>query len=776
LNSDDGNLLREALEASEIAYWSYDFAEKTVFLSDRYYTMLGYEPGAFPMTLEGWTALLHPEEAESVLGALHRFFESERAGFQMEYRLRTANAGWRWVQLRARVVERDRNDEPKRVSGINIEITQRKLMERALLESESRWNSLVDEAPLGTILVDRKGQILFVNRFEAELYESMSVGRNWKEFIPEELHSEVDEILKKGFLEGLPRVFETYSVRNHSFLTHFENHISPLRQDGKVTALLIVSLNVTSQYRARKRQATAAHRMEILLSLNNEHNADERNLFTSALDAAIDLTDSEMGYVFRYSDETSRLKLYSWSTATFDRLEEAPVTSGQDENGGLFQEAVRRREPTIINDWQSSPTLVMEPVPFQELLRRILVVPLFEGEEVVAVIGLANKFLPYSEDDAEEIQIFFSGILQLRHHLQTEETLKRLYQAVEYSPVSVVITDREGRIVYANSRFVESTGLAIEQILGHPHQLLNPDIVGEESYRDMVATISDGREWRGELSGKRKDGVPFTEWVSLSAVKNAEGKITHYLAVEEDITERKTAQELLSRAQRMETVGQLAAGVAHDFNNLLTSLLAYNEMLLRKITPGDPLRVYSEKIELSGRRAAALVSGLLAIGRQQRLTKVRTDLGQLLLETKPLLESLTNGRIRFEVEDQGGSLPVEVDLSQINQVAVNLVSNAKDATESLESDIVVSYGRTADEKGEWAWFSVQDQGSGIPHELLDKVFEPFFTTKPIGKGTGLGLSVVHGIVQQHQGSIIVKSEAGQGTTFIVSLPLLNSDV
>ncbi len=308
-------------------------------------------------------------------------------------------------------------------------------------------------------------------------------------------------------------------------------------------------------------------------------------------------------------------------------------------------------------------------------------------------------------------------------------------------------------------------------MLGKPYLPLSPNSTDAVSL-ELRAALLAGEDWKGETTRRRQNGAEVTEWVSASPVKDGEGQIRHFIVVKEDITERKAAQEMLSRNQKMETVGQLAAGVAHDFNNFLTSILGYNEMLLRKLEPGNALRAYPEGIERSGRRAAELVSGLLAVGRQQYLAKSRIDLALLLREEVPLLASLAHGRVKIDPDAHPGPLLVEVDPGQVNQVIVNLVSNARDATEAEGSPIRLNVGRTEGDRGPCAWFSVRDEGPGIPSEVQEKIFEPFFTTKPIGKGTGLGLSIVHGIVQQHQGTISVESSPGKGTQFTVSFPLI----
>ena len=742
-------LLDEALEASEIAFWSYDLEDDESYFSDRYYKMLGYQPGDFPMDSAGWASILHPDEAPGIFEAFQKYLEDGQGRLQLEYRLKTATGGWRWVQSRAQVVERGKEGQTIRVSGTNIDITQRKLMERALVESEARWTSLVDEAPVGISLIDREGVVLFANRHQTGIEQVTPLGRNWKEFLAVELHPEIDRILDESFRLGKSTTFSTHRVLADGESIHFENHSSPVRENGQVTALLVLSIDVTAQHRAEHRRTKVSRRMEILLSMHNLP-LPRHDSFGPILAAAVELTDSQSGFLSLYS---SKEKAFVIQTST-------PGAGALDELLPSMEDAGLRKQAVVVN----------EPPPGGGSFHRILLLPVIENETTVAVVGVLGKASSYGQDDVDEMRTLVDGFWQLRQRRDAEESLNRLYQAVEHSPVSLVITDPSGVIEYANPRYYTMTGFGQEEVAGSAF-IQSADTVPTQTFLGLWADVLSGKEWQGELVDRKKDGQTYSEWVSISPVLDTVGAVSHLIVVMEDITDRKETQEILFRAQKMETVGQLAAGVAHDFNNLLTSMLAYNQMLLRKIEPGSALRKYPEGIEIAGRRAVDLVTGLLAVGRQQRMTKTSLDLGELLREQVPLLTSLVTQTIQFRTDLEAPPLMVEVDTSQISQVVVNLVSNARDALEGAGS-ISLSMGRFSDSTGVWAWFAVQDDGPGIPQALQEKIFDPFFTTKPIGQGTGLGLSVVQGIIQQHKGLIKLESSPENGTRFTVLLPTL----
>jgi signal transduction histidine kinase len=222
----------------------------------------------------------------------------------------------------------------------------------------------------------------------------------------------------------------------------------------------------------------------------------------------------------------------------------------------------------------------------------------------------------------------------------------------------------------------------------------------------------------------------------------------------------------LRQAQKLDVVGRLAGGIAHDFNNLLTGILGADELLLLSDLGADQ-RVEVEAIREAAERAAELTRQLLAFGRRQALFPHPVPLDTLVLDSYRLLRRIVDETIALELGLEAGDRQVLVDVSQFHQVLVNLVVNAAQAMPDGGAVTI----RTASPTPETLTLSVEDQGAGIPAEVLPHVFEPFYTTKPAGQGTGLGLSVVQGIVEQHGGQMSVTSTQGQGSTFTVTFPL-----
>ncbi|MGD1075143.1 MAG: PAS domain S-box protein [Thermodesulfovibrionales bacterium] len=281
-----------------------------------------------------------------------------------------------------------------------------------------------------------------------------------------------------------------------------------------------------------------------------------------------------------------------------------------------------------------------------------------------------------------------------------------------------------------------------------------------------------------------KDGS--IRWVKNKPVSryDEKGRLIAYEGLISDITERRRLEDQLRQAQKMEAVGQLAGGIAHDFNNILTAIMGYANLLQMKINVDDPLNRYIAEILASSERAADLIQGILAFSRKQILNPKPVDINDVIEKMKELLSRTISEDIELEALLNDQTLTVMVDRGQMEQVLMNLCTNARDAmptggmltieTASMEmtEEFVQNHGYGA--KGRYARISVSDTGVGIDEETKRKIFEPFFTTKEVGKGTGLGLAVVYGIVKQHDGHINVYSEKGTGSTFRIYLPLLES--
>ncbi len=376
------------------------------------------------------------------------------------------------------------------------------------------------------------------------------------------------------------------------------------------------------------------------------------------------------------------------------------------------------------------------------------------------------------------------GVLAIGHDVtgrkRAEENLRNLSQAIEQSPVSIVITDVAGRIEFVNTTFTQITGYTYAEALGKHTRILKSGKTPLEQYSQLWETISSGGVWRGEFHNRKKNGELFWEHATIAPVKDADNVISHYVAVKEDITERKKLEAQLYQSQKMEAVGQLAGGVAHDFNNMLGVIIGHTELAMQNATADDSLREHLKEILAASFRSAEITRQLLAFARKQTIVPKILDLNDTLEGMLKLLRRLIGEDIDLVWLPGTNLWRVKMDPSQIDQILVNLCVNAKDAIGGVgkvtieTQKVVLDDAYCADHKGfvpgEYVKLAVSDNGRGMEKQTLDKIFEPFFTTKGVGKGTGLGLATVYGIIKQNAGFINVYSEPGYGTTFRIYMP------
>jgi PAS domain S-box-containing protein len=325
-------------------------------------------------------------------------------------------------------------------------------------------------------------------------------------------------------------------------------------------------------------------------------------------------------------------------------------------------------------------------------------------------------------------------------------------------------------------------GYSREELLGNTIELLLPEAkraahVEERSEyfkRPHVRPMGIGME----LAGRRKDGSEFPVEVSLSFVEIEEGIFG--IAFVSDISQRKTLEEQLQHAQKMEAVGRLAGGVAHDFNNMLTVISGYNRMLLDELSAADPLRSYVEEAISAADRAADLTNQLLTFSRRQIMQPRVVNVNTVIRNSEKMLRRLIGEDIELAFLLKADVGNIKVDPGHLEQAIVNLAVNSRDAmplggrltVETANVHLDESYARShvGVNPGDFVMIAVSDNGSGMDAKTRQHIFEPFFTTKEKGKGTGLGLATVYGIVKQAGGDIWVYSEVGQGTTFKLYFP------
>ncbi len=350
---------------------------------------------------------------------------------------------------------------------------------------------------------------------------------------------------------------------------------------------------------------------------------------------------------------------------------------------------------------------------------------------------------------------------------------KRLRRLSESNLISICYWKTNGEITDANDAFLHLIGYTRKELLDRKLNWRNftPPEYGPRDDTTLERLTDDGRHvsYEKEFIKKDQSRVPVLVGAAMLDRTNLRG-----IAYALDLTELKKAEqhsaeleEQLRQSQKLETVGQLASGIAHDFNNLLNIIIGYTSLIEAKIAPDDPVREQTKFILKAADKATGLIRRLLAFSRKQVLHPEMLDVNEMLQEYQQVFPRLIGEKIQCQFQLSPTIWQVKADRTQLEQVFVNLVVNARDA---MPDGGVLTIASTNDYESGRVALRFTDNGTGMDEHVKARIFDPFFTTKPEGKGTGLGLSTVYGIVKQSGGQITVSTRPGEGTTFMIYLP------
>lgn len=372
---------------------------------------------------------------------------------------------------------------------------------------------------------------------------------------------------------------------------------------------------------------------------------------------------------------------------------------------------------------------------------------------------------------------------------QRESELEQFMRAIEHLGESIFITDKEGIICYINPAFEKTTGHD-QHILGLSMLELRQGSENNTVCRQLERCIQTGKPWEGRTTAYKANGDSFPALIHISPVSSNKSSTkqttSHFVTILQDMTEHDLLEAQLLQAQKTESIGTLVGGIAHDFNNNLAAIMGNTYLAQAAIKAG---RTYDaaqkvENIESLSKHAATVVAQLMAYARQDIVQKDNINLSSTIENTIALSNVTIPENIQFDVRIIPSDDVVYADSSQIQQMVMNLLNNARDAVAKVEQpSITLSvapffadanfHKRNPDISTlHFMRLSIQDNGHGIATEDLPHIFDPFFTTKEVGEGTGLGLSMILGMVQNHQGVIEVESTQGKGTTFHIYLPIV----
>ena len=616
-------------------------------------------------------------------------------------------------------------------------ITARKQAELALRQSEQRFRTTLDAMLEGCQIIGSDDFYLYVNdsaaRYGRKTREEL-VGRKLGDVYPGIEHTALYQEIRNCLTDRLPRQMQSPFTFANGDVRWFDFSMHPVPE-----GVFILSIDVTD-----RRQS------EEILRQSEER---FRQLFDRVTRLAVQGYGPD-GTVRLWNQASEKLYGFTAEEAIGRNLLDLIIPpAARDE----VRAAIRQMVDSGSGHAAAEVTLMRKDGSL---------VPVYSNHTVVDVHG-RGKELYCIDIDLTELK-------------QAEAGLRLQSAALAAAANSIVITDREGRIEWVNPAFAQMTGYSAEEAIGrNPRDLIKSGQHDASFYAGLWATIGAGQVWRGEIVNRRKDGTCYVEEMTITPVRDEQGEIARFIAIKQEITERKHLEEQLLRTQRLESVGRLASGIAHDLNNILAPMLLGPPVLRETLTDPAALEIL-DAIETSAERGASVIKQLLTFGRGLEARREPIQLRSLTRDMMNIMAETFPRNIVTRLV-----MPPELDLihgdeTQIHQVLMNLCVNARDALPQggqltlalapVDVDEAMVRANAGAQPGRHVVLTVSDTGTGIRPELLDKIFDPFFTTKAVGEGTGLGLSTVLGIVRSHHGFIQVESQPERGTTFRIYLP------
>lgn len=556
-------------------------------------------------------------------------------------------------------------------------------------------------------------------------------------------------------------------------------------EDGKPLMMMGTHQDINERKRTEAVMAARLRLMQLpdILSLEE--------LLCATLDEAELLTGSQMGFYHFVDPDQTTISLQAWSTNTSQRMCKVDGTGRHYlvDQAGVWVDCIRERRAVVHNDYAALTHRKGLPQGHVPVVRE-LVVPVMRNNNIVAVLGVGNKPNDYTANDIELVSSLADFAWDIvENKLKAAELLvskQWLNQLAEQSNSITWEVDSKGLYTYMSSVCESVIGYSPNEVIGKMHFYdLHPESE-REAFKEAVFAAFEQKEQLLNYENMVQSKTGQILWVSTNAIPvlSRDGSLLGYRGSDINITASKKLTEQLQRSQRMEAVGQLAGGLAHDFNNVLSIINGYCCLVKMDAEQeqDEQLKEYIDKILAASGRAGELTHSMLAFSRTQVINPLNQNLNGIVSRVEAFTNRIVGENIHLKSIVNEVSLPVCVDSGQIEQILINLITNARDAMPDGGELYVITDFVNMDDRfiaangfgkpGPYALIAVLDTGEGMDEATKLKIFEPFFTTKEIGKGTGLGLAMVYGITKQHNGFVDVFSEPGKGSSLMVYLPIV----
>jgi PAS domain S-box-containing protein len=826
------------IKGSKDAPWDWDLGSNELYYSPQWWSQLGYASDELPANAALWERLLHPDDVKHVDSVFRIALKNGLASYEVEFRL--LHKDGHYVPILSRgFITRDETGNPIRVSGTNMDLSERKQAEEQQRQSENKLRATLDATPFPVAVVDLKDDKIFYWSASAhELFgHTATTASGWYQIAYPDTDYRQDVIERwKSFLEtaqasGRPVNTGEYQITCKDGSVKICELYASFLPDS-----LIVTFNDITD---RKKAEASLYSIEWLLNkpleklsypVQHYGNLTVLNTNRLILDCIGDevLSDIVTGY----------LELLETSAAVYESngdYAQGIFSSGWcqmlDSASRLLCQTEDNTEALACGKWlchescwtEASSVSIQKGEPVEIECNgglRLYAVPIKANNKLIGAINFGHgdppKELSKLNAIAEKYQIDVKELIKAANQYETrppfiiEIAKKRLHSSAKLigalveSKMSqselimekeklnvtlhsigdgVITTDTNGFVVIINKVAQILTGWNQEDARGKRLDLVF-HIVNEQTRLRCDNPVEKVLETNGIVGLANdtvlvsKDGTERIIADSGSPIVDHEGNTIGVVLVFRDVTEKTKLETELLHAHKMMAIGSLAGGIAHEFNNILSIIIGNNELIMDELPKWSPAFENAEEIRIAGFRARDVVKQLLIFSRQDEAKSIPMEIGSVVKESMKLIRSSIPANIEINHTISDDVAPVLGNPTQINQILINLCSNAADAMLHSGGSIRISlYNVILDDTsmsihpqlkpGPHIKLLVSDTGFGMDKKTLDRIFEPYFTTKDIGKGTGIGLAVVHGIVEKYGGSISVESEPGKGTTFTI---------
>ncbi|MCL4368020.1 MAG: GAF domain-containing protein [Actinobacteria bacterium] len=695
------------------------------------------------------------------------------------------------------------------IAGIWIVTTRRQLIKRRAVEERLRQqcftlSGIINSSNALVYSVDRQYQYTSFNLGHAAVMKALygaeiEQGHSLLEYMTVPDDREAARRNLDRALAGEQIVEEAYSGEELRSCKFFQVSHSPIKSEEEIIGVAVLAQDMTERKHSEESVDSLNRELRAISTCNQAmvRAVDEQTL----LDDICRIICEEAGYRLAWvgyveHDEAKTIRPAAWAGLDGEYVANARTSWASDvERGqGPAGESVRSGETRYVQDIAAAAQMApWRASALQRGYRSAVALPLKdESAEVFGVLLVyssePNAMAPDEVRLMEELASDLAyGITVLRAHAEREQAEQALEESeaktrsiLDNVGIGVTLISPQMEILELNHRMRE--WFPAVDAAQHPlcYRAFNdPPRPVPCDYCPTGKTLQDGLVHEA-VTEVPQAGVLRNYRIVSSPVLTASGEVAAAIEMVEDITERLSLESQLRQSQKMEAVGRLAGGVAHDFNNMLGVIIGHAELALEETDPAQPQYASLQEIQKAAGRSADLTRQLLAFARKQTVAPRVLDLNETVEGTLRMLRRLIGEDIDLAWLPGPGVCPVEIDPSQVDQILANLCANARDAiagvgkitieTRSVHVDEAFCTAHGGDAAGDYTVLAVQDNGRGMPREVLDHLFEPFFTTKGMGQGTGLGLATVYGITRQNGGFVAVASAPGGGTTFEVYLP------